>query len=37
MSEITKTERFMYNLGYAGLLVSCFCWGWDQHLFKKDK
>ena len=32
---MTKTDKILYKLGFAGLMVAAFCWGWNSVYFKK--
>lgn len=27
-------DKIMYKLGYVGILLAAFCWGWNNHHFK---
>lgn len=37
VNGVTKVDRIMNYIGYAGVLITAFCWGWNRHVFKKDK
>ena len=37
MRKITKAERIMNKVGFIGLLVASFAWGFNSDIFKKDK
>jgi hypothetical protein len=34
---ITRDERFMHKLGWIGLCLLAFSWGYNQDIFKKPK
>lgn len=31
---MNKASKTMYYLGYVGILISAFCWGYNKDLFK---
>ena len=37
MTLVTKTDRAIYKLGFVGLLVAAFSWGWNFIHFNNKK
>lgn len=37
MAEITKADKIMYHVGYAGIIITAFAWGWNMINFKFNK
>lgn len=33
---MTKTDLIMAKLGYLGILLSAFCWGWVHQAIKDN-
>lgn len=31
---VTKADKVMHYVGFCGIMIAAFCWGWNKHLFE---